>query len=114
VSNNVFNIFWQGFAWRGALEEVLSNIEWNEPKTIKLDIFVEHKKSTSNQRQYNLKRGIQRLLMSIYSQLRLIHALLLGGESKGGHIVKPSVATLALGSRPRQRACKGVSQEEAR
>jgi hypothetical protein len=27
-----------------------------------------------------------------------------------GHIV----ATLALGSRPRQRACKGVSQEEAR
>jgi len=24
-----------------------------------------------------------------------------------------TVATLALGSRPRQRACKGVSQEEA-
>jgi hypothetical protein len=28
--------------------------------------------------------------------------------------VGKSVATLALASRPRQRACKGVSQEEAR
>jgi hypothetical protein len=26
----------------------------------------------------------------------------------------PTVATLALGSRPRQRGCKGVGQEEAR
>jgi len=29
-------------------------------------------------------------------------------------LVWDDVATLALGSRPRQRACKGVSQEEAR
>jgi len=30
------------------------------------------------------------------------------------HLVAQLVTTLALGSRPRQKACKGVSQEEAR
>ncbi len=40
--SNVLNIFWQGFAWKGAWKEVSPNIEWNEPRTIKLDIFAKH------------------------------------------------------------------------
>jgi hypothetical protein len=42
VSSNVLNILWREFAWRGAWEEVPPNIEWNEPRTIRLDIFAKH------------------------------------------------------------------------
>ncbi len=39
MSRDVLNMIWQGFAQKGAWEEIPLSIKWNEPKMIMLDIF---------------------------------------------------------------------------
>jgi hypothetical protein len=42
VSSNILGISWQLVARKGAWEEILQNIKWNEPKMIRLDIFADN------------------------------------------------------------------------
>jgi hypothetical protein len=44
VSSNVLNIFCQEINWKGAWEEFSPSIEWNELRTIGLNISIEHTK----------------------------------------------------------------------
>jgi hypothetical protein len=63
----------------------------------------------------NVSRRIQRVIMG--TMIKKLSKLKLGVVNNWGFFNVESnwfsVATLALGSRPRQRGCKGAGQEEA-
>jgi hypothetical protein len=73
VSNDVLTIFQQGFAQRGTWEEIPSSIEWNELKTIKLNIFVKH---TKHQPQEELKFKSFKCLLLYFSCLSYFHIVM--------------------------------------